>query len=360
MFPERPVVRFFVSFIVVLSLCFVAWGLGSLPSSASPSTPSCPIGVANRAVARENMLSQASTKLNWVTRENVDLCKGRRLGWSIETPSHWVAIPDVRPGWPEGAGFRSPSANSGVIITWMSALPTTELASLRSRGFHESECRVGGFTGTVFTRNGEGKLYKIYYVDRLGETYRLSLYAPASDGNSISHAVKSFSFVRSATSASNNQGNRDNVGNGEQWRALDNTAAGFSLSYPGVYEERLTAEGFELLEAGQVVLRGTLRAHSTTPGQSFRGYARALGKTTIPQAQELGKFAPYEIDGVTAYEAIWKLSDGNVYGPVVYVPLQSQQYGVLELTLVKGHELNTFFRVVNSLRCGNNVGRSDG
>lgn len=270
----------------------------------------------------------------WTRHENRDLIEGSRPGWALETPQDWVAIPDVRPAWPAGAGFRDPSGKQAVLITWVAKLPGGEQDSLKTRGYAETTCRVAGHDARLFSRNAQGLVQRFAYLPAPGGLYRLSLAGPAEAEETLDKILRSFQLVTGLSPTGP-----------DRW-AVHTDPAGFQLSYPGSWKVKAGTAGLELATDQGVAVRSAVRRSEA--GQSFRGYARSIGKSTIPGAASLERFEPVDAGPATGYLAVWKLATGELYGPVVYLPLTGGR--ALELTQVQAQVGEEFFRIVDSFR----------
>lgn len=270
----------------------------------------------------------------WSRHENRELIQGSRPGWALETPPEWIDIADVKPPWPLGAGFRDPSGRSGVVVTWVAKLPGGELDSLKTRGYAETGCRLAGHDARLFTRNSDGRVQRFAYLTAPEGVYRVTLFGTSDAEQTLDQILRSFQLVTGLSPTGP-----------EKW-ATHQDPAGFQLSYPGGWSVKSGSAGFDLASAKGVAVRAALRKGDAA--QSFRGFARSIGKTTIPGASSLERFEPVDAGGATGYLAVWKLASGELYGPVVYLPLSGGRS--LELTLLEPEAGDEFFRIVDSFR----------
>lgn len=274
----------------------------------------------------------------WTRHDNRALIEGSRAGWALETPDEWVAIPDVKPSWPMGAGFRDPAGQSGVVVSWVPRVPGGEIEGLTQRGYQESPCRLGGHEARLFSRVDAERVQRVVYLAMPQGAYRVLLFSRPGGEETLDKILRSFQLVRGLSPTGP-----------ERW-SRHQDKAGFQLSYPGEWTLQAGQDGFELADGGPAV-RASLRRAEGDPGQSFRGFARALGKTTIPGASSLERFEPLDAGGTTGYLAVWKLQSGDYFGPVVYLPLQGP-WRALELLLLQPKEEETFFRILDTFQPG--------
>lgn len=277
---------------------------------------------------------------DWSRHENRDLVQDSRPGWAIETPGDWLRIPDVRPAWPLGGGFRDPSGQLGVVITWLEEVPGGEIEGLLQRGFQEEPGRVAGHPARLFHRTGPEGIQRLVYLKMPSGYYRVTLFATAGHEEELGKVLNSFQLLRGQS-----------LKEQETWTPHEDSQAGYSLSHPTRWVLRNVPQGFELHEGPAPVVRAWLRPVPETPGGSFRGFARSAGRTTIPEAISLERFEPLDVAGVTGYLAVWKLRDGSYHGPSVYLPLPGGRQA-LELVLLLQEADECFFRLVNSFRPG--------
>jgi len=272
----------------------------------------------------------------WARHENRDLIGNDRAGWALETPADWVAIPDVRPAWPLGAGFRAPSGQSGVVVTWSARVPEGELEVLSGRGFQETEGRVAGHPARIFCRSGPEGLQRLAYLALPQGTFRVRLFGATEGFETLDRVLASFQLLRGVP-----------VGEAERWTHHQDPTAGYTLSYPADWTMKTLPEGFALSDAAGPAVRVTVRPAGQQPGQSFRGFARSMGKDTIPGATLLERFEPRDVAGLTGYLAVWRLQDGGYCGPIAYLPLKGSARA-LELVLLRPEAGEGFFRIVDS------------
>ena len=276
----------------------------------------------------------------WSRHENRDLIQGSRAGWALETPPEWVAIPDVKPAWPLGGGFRDPSGQVGVVVTWTPQVPGGEIEGLSNRGFAETADRVAGHAVRMFSRAGAESLQKLVYLALPEGTYRLMLFATPGSEETLDKVLRSFQLIRGISPTAPTA-----------WNQHQDGGAGYRLSYPGDWSLKTASQGFELSDGTGPVLRASLRKAESVAaeaGQSFRGFARAIGRTTIPGATSLERFEPVDAGGSTGYLAVWKLEDGKYFGPVVYLPLAGKTWRALELLLLRPAAGEAFYRVLDT------------
>jgi len=276
----------------------------------------------------------------WSRHENRDLIRDSRPGWAVETPEDWVRIPDVKPAWPLGGGFRDPSGNLGVVITWVDQIPGGEVEGLAERGFHEESGRVAGHSTRLFRRIAPEGIQHLAYLKMASGSFRITLFAAAGHGETLEKVLSSFQLLRGLS-----------LKELEPWTLYEDSRAGYGLSYPSEWTLQALPEGFELREGKKPAVRAWLRPVPETQGLSFRGFARSAGRATVPGAVSLERFEPLDVDGVTGYLAVWKLRDGDYCGPMVYLPLPGGRQA-LELVLLQQEADECFFRVVDTFRPG--------
>lgn len=276
----------------------------------------------------------------WNRHENRDLIQGSRPGWAVETPEDWIRIPDVKPAWPLGGGFRSPTGDQGVVITWMAQIPGGEVEGLAERGFQEEPGRVAGHSVRIFRRAAPEGLQHLTYLRMPSGTCRIMLFATPGSEETMEKVLGSFQLLRGLS-----------LKDSERWTLHEDPRAGYSLSYPSQWTFKALPEGFELQEGKESAVRATLRAIPETPGMSFRGFARSAGRSTLDGALTLERFEPLDVQTLTGYLAVWKLREGGYFGPVVYLPLPDGRHA-LELVLLRQEADECFFRLVDSFRAG--------
>ena len=275
---------------------------------------------------------------DWTRRENRALIQGSRAGWALETPADWVGIPDVKPAWPLGAGYRDPKGTLGVLVTWVPQVGAGELESLARRGYQESPARVAGHEARIFGRSGADSVHRVAYLSLPEGSYRIVLFSAPGGGEVLDRILGSFQLVRGL--APSDPG---------RWASHEDPGAGYRVSYPCDWSLKDRAEGFELSNRDGVVVRATARRPEGEAGLSLRGFARSAGRTTLPGAVSLERFEPIDAGGITGYLAVWKLQGGELRGPVVYLPLAAP-WKALELVLLQPREEEAFFRLVDSFR----------
>lgn len=281
-------------------------------------------------------LIAAASPTEWIERSNLDLSDGNRPGWTIQTPAKWVSIPDVSPGWPYGAGFRTPTGRTGIIVTWLERISPAEQDALKSRDYIASPITLAGIHSTIYTRRMGPSFKEIIYIERPGGFFRISAFGETTEKATLQKVIKSFAFTYSHSSQSN--------------RSLYNDKRrGISLDYPAQMSISEQDEGFNLKNDGQTLAEFRFRKGSDS-GQSFRGLARSLGKTHIEGASSLVKFEPYTVSGLTGYQAVWETQPKHYCGPIIYVPLSGSEWKVLEITLVDAKNIEKFFKIIGSLK----------
>ena len=276
----------------------------------------------------------------WSRHENRDLVQDSRPGWAVETPEDWLRIPDVRPAWPLGGGFRDPSGHLGVVITWLEEVPGGEIEGLMERGFQEEPGRVAGHPARLFRRTGPEGIQRLVYLRMPSGSYRVTLFATAGHEETLEKVLTSFQLLRGQS-----------LKEQDPWTLHEDSQAGYSLFHPARWTLMNVPQGFELREGPEPAVRAWLRPIPETPGGSFRGFARSVGRSTIPGAVSLERFEPLDVGGVTGYLAVWKLRDGSYHGPSIYLPLPGGRQA-LELVLLLQEADECFFRLVNSFRPG--------
>ncbi len=272
----------------------------------------------------------------WARHENRDLIREGRAGWALETPADWVAIPDVRPAWPLGAGFRAPAGQSGVVVTWAPRIPDGEVGGLPGRGFQEVLGRLAGHPARIFSRSGPEGLQRLAYLALPQGTFRVRLFGAPEETETLDRVLASVQLIRGVP-----------VSRPERWTRHEDATSGYTLSYPAEWTMKALPEGFELGDADGPTIRATLRPPGQQPGQSFRGFARSLGKDTIPGTTTLERFEPLDVAGLTGYLAVWRLQDGSLCGPIAYLPLKGARRA-LELVLLRPDVGEGFFRLVDT------------
>ncbi len=315
----------------------VGWGLipWVAPGLAAPGD--LPLAEA-RLLAEAAAAPQAQ---EWQERRNSDLGDGQRLGWKLRLPANWVVIPDVNPGWPVGAGWRTPDGQTSLVVTCLERVPPEEFATLRARRYLESSQQCAGVEGHLFRKINGPSFEQVLYLPKGSHTYRLLAVGITRDKATLESILESFSFLSESSSS-------------QPSTTYQNANLGLSLRLPEPtgWEAKPSAKGVDLYCAQQKVISIRPRSVTPQPGQSFRGLARQMGKTYIAQAQSLTRFEPYQAAGLTGYLAVWQTGEASYAGPILYLPYKRGQNNVLELEVLDPQFLEQFFKVVSSLQLG--------
>lgn len=322
--------RFVPAFIFASVLC-----LGSLAWAETK------IMTDNTAANNSLYLAQAEDTDGLITRTNSDLSDGQtRCGWSIRIPKTWFSIPDVTPGWPIAEGWRTPDGKTSIIITWLKEVNESEYATLRSRRYLESSEQVAGQKCKFFRKINGPTFEQILYISHQGSFYRLAAFGTTQNKAALQKAMESFQFLTS------------NVKNAEsEVYTNTNLALSFSLPHGANLTAEPSAHGVNIVNSAQKKIASlTPRAFTAQPGQSFRGMARQIGRETIPEASNLTRFEPYQINGQTGYLVVWETSNGQYVGPIIYIPYKHGSYNILELESKDPQALEQFFKIANTLK----------
>lgn len=275
-----------------------------------------------------------------VIHKNTDLADGVRCGWKIELPGSWYSIPDVSPGWPFGAGWRTASGDTGLYITYLTNVDDSEYAVLRSRRYLESETKINGYPAKLFHKIEGPSFRQVIYINHGGGIYRITSFGITKDKALLQKNLQSFNFISRADKTSSNN-------------SYTNGNLAFSLTLPEhspKYEIKETAKGLAVFLDGRKIAAIAPRTFTAQPGQSFRGIARQIGKDYIADAQSLKRFEPYQAGGLTGYLAVWQTKDEKLAGPIIYFPYSRGAYNILEFDLTAPEYIDDFFKIVSSLK----------
>lgn len=270
------------------------------------------------------------------THENGDLTEGDRLGWSIETPDDWRDIPGVQPPWPIGGGYQSKDGKCRITVVWLKDTADAFRIHLTESGYQEADCRLGGFSGKVYSIKKDGVEIKHHFITRSGGTYRITTEDQENNAEILEKALNSFTFIRKVKETSDTG-------------SVYKHESGFTFPCPPGCKVRDKATGCAVIKNGAVIIDLTLYPGTGIPGQSFRGLARNLGKN-IPGAETLAKFEPYNIGNTTAYQALWQTISGSYIGPLLYIPVDLCDKKALELKLINPNEATVFYKIANSIK----------
>lgn len=314
--PEVPAVRILVSCVLaILAVVLLFTNPGQGQNSPSPSPA-------------------------WKTQINRDIV-APHMGWSVDIPAYWVSVPDIQPAWPLGAGYRDHSGTSGFFIVLLDNCPADEQKGLSERGYVLGSTRIGGHPAVTYTRVTGQVVEQSNYVTIGDDTYRITMFCPVAVRATFERIYRSFTFVR----------NSQDSAAIKSWTSFVNEHLGYEFSHPSDCTVKSMGVFASLSKNGKIVAKVSPVESQPDNGQSFRGFARSVGKTAIPGAQTLAKFAPYTIGSLTAYEAIWQTEDNQYYGPVVYIPLNNAQgYRALQIVLLDTQFMDDFFKLVNSTK----------
>ncbi|MBQ7503608.1 hypothetical protein IJT93_13015 [bacterium] len=315
----------------------VLWAAALFPWECSEASPA--EGTFPETVLMANSGSGQETPQTEV-HKNCDLADGVRCGWQIELPSSWYSIPDVSPGWPYGAGWRTAAGDTGLIITFLKSVDENEYAVLRSRRYLESETKLNGCPARLFHKIEGPSFRQVYYINHSGGIYRITSFGITKDKAQLQKNIQSFAFIsRADKTASSN--------------SYSNSNLALSLTLPDhnpKYEIKETGKGLSVFLNDTKIAVITPRTAAAQPGQSFRGLARQIGRDYITDAQSLKRFEPYQIGGMTGYLAVWQTKDEKLVGPVIYLPYSRGSYNILEFDLTAPEYIDDFFKIVSSLK----------
>ena len=279
-----------------------------------------------------------------VTFKNVELGDGKRCGWKIDLPKDWVQIPDVKPGWPLAAGWRTPEGKTGIVVTFLNSVNESEYEVLRGRRFLESEKSISEYKGKLFYQITGPNFKQILYIERPEGVYRLTAFGITKYKVKLQNIVDSFGLLSPSECKS------------EAVESYSNANMAISFSLPAdvaSLEVKELSKGIEVRKSGKKIMSVVPRSMSAENGQSFRGLCRQIGKNYISEAESLSRFEPYVLAGKNGYLAVWQKSNQEYVGPMIYVPYNRGTNNILEFKLEDPEEINLFFRLVNSVKFDN-------
>lgn len=301
------------------------------------------MAVSVMAVCLWTVCSVSAQGSDWSSHRNDSVGSGRS-GWSFSLPDSWVSIPDVIPGWPHGEGWRTRDGKTSFLVAWLPSVHDSEYETLRSRHYLETTETAAGKSCRMFRKIKGPSFEQVIYLPSASGVYRISAFGSTRDKAVLQKALDSFTLTAPAAEGSN-------------LNTYSNSNLALTLTLPSEKDARLetrdNAKGFTISAGGTEIIRATPRTDSPLSGQSFRGLARQIGRNHIPDAQELTRFEPRQIADYTSYLAVWKTGNGSYVGPIIYIPYKRGSYTVLEIELLDPKHIDTFFKVVDTLKFSN-------
>ncbi|MBQ7567935.1 hypothetical protein IJT17_03940 [bacterium] len=286
------------------------------------------------------LLSLASPAYaDWTVHKNADLAKQGAYGWTVSLPDTWMQLPDVKPAWPEGAGYTAPGGQTYITIAKSPRPTETEQAQLTGRGFSKSQRQVKSYNMLEFTKQTGAQTERLLYLSTPRGEYRIFMCFDGSSQEDMNKILKSFTFINDPQAKAD-----------APWPVSSGPEQTFTIACPHDCHIDMQSSAFTVTQNGKTIMQGKLYENSDPPAQSFRGMARQLGMHFKPDGQEPAKFTPYEIGSVTAYEVMGQQANQNYYGPLIYVPLYHSKWKVLECYLTDQDSAQIFFRIVNTIK----------
>ena len=276
---------------------------------------------------------------DWTVHKNADLAKTGAYGWSISLPDTWMQIPDVKPAWPEGAGYTAPGGQTHITIAKSPRPTEAEQAQLAGRGFSKSQRKVKAYNMLEFTKQANAQTEQILYITTPRGEYRINMCFDESSKEDMNKILKSFTFINDPLAKAD-----------APWPVSFGPEQTFTVACPHDCRIAMFSDGFTVSKNGKTIVQGKMYENSDPPAQSFRGMARQLGMHFKPDGKEPAKFPPYEIGSITAYEVMGQQTNNNYYGPLIYVPLRHAKWKVLECYLADQDSAQDFFKIVNTIK----------
>lgn len=285
----------------------------------------------------------APASAGWTIHKNADLAKQGAYGWSISLPDTWMQIPDVRPAWPEGAGYTAPGGQPHITIAKSPRPTEAEQNQLIGRGFSKSQRQVKAYQMLEFNKRVNSLNERILYLNTPRGEYRINMSFDDSSQEEMDKILKSFTFINDPLAKAD-----------APWPTSFGPEQTFTIAHPHSCQITMLSDGFTVSKGGKTIMQGKMFANSDPPAQSFRGMARQLSMHFKPDGLEPAKFSPYEIGSLTAYEVMGQQANKNYYGPLIYIPLRHSKWKVLECYLVDQDSAQDFFRIVNTIKLRTN------